>query len=304
MPDGAYVFLLLIFAVIPTLALYGLGWSALAFLLRPIFGARRAAICAVLVLFAIAIGVPLAMNRAAAARGPASAPDRIPATRIALSGNVLIGDPSMLATVLDRQSLPESDRRRRPNFDRTCGELCVLLLTTGTVRSVTTIDDEGTASTYSISSDEGCAIDPRRDLENRGVIWWKKRKACLAELPLMRRPDLSIETVGDPWLLADVYPASRVAAPRVSSMVTTLRNSDRAILMQVTEQRLAGLVIPWSFCWSLDLNDNAGACAMETTSVPKSELWTHSEILADHTNIYDPRNVPRRPDLPADTWQR
>ena len=109
--------------------------------------------------------------------------------------------------------------------------------------------------------------------------------------PNVGRPDVSIEPVGKSELIADVYPAPRLKAPRVSSKVTIVRGANGDVQLRVTEPRLIAIFTPLSFCWSLDLQDNAGLCARETSAVPNAERHSHLELLADHTTLYDARKI-------------
>lgn len=280
----------LVFAVVPTLMLYGIGLALFWLLLLPLLGKRGAMLGAAGVLLAIAIVTPFILNRGAAVEEQAHPPDQDPTGPIAISGDIFLGNPAMLASAIDRRSLPEDDYRR-PNLNVSCDELCTLLLATNSVRSVTSIDDKGFASTYVLADDSECMIDPARDLRMAGNVQWRKKYRCLVETNLVRTPDLSIETTGESHMWVGVYPASRMQAPRDSSSTVIMRGADGTILLRVTQPRLIGYLTPLSYCWSLELNYNHGLCASETNALRKSKQRTQAEIVAEHSNLIDPSSI-------------
>ena len=271
---------LLIFAGIPTIFLYAAAFVILAGACSLVLGMRRGLVVGGFLMLGLAVIPPLVANRpvmSALEMEPAG--DRRPTERLTIEGDVLVGsNPSGLAEATETDGL------------WICHEICALLLATPGIRTVTATDEDEVAS-FAVAPTADCAIDPREDFANRGVLVWKRSEDCLQRIPLVRQHDYSVELEGDPHLQGGPFPVPALENLPERAMVTTVRDGRGQILMQITQRRATKIVTPLSFCWTLDLHDNKGFCALEVSDLPDDRRLPHRLLLADFTNVPDTRSM-------------
>ena len=270
---------LLIFAVVPTAFLYVVAYAIIAGVGALVLGRRKGLLVGAFLVLGTAIGIPLAANRAVTSRLATEPPgDRRPAEPLTIEGDVLVGNPGQFRTA------------RTTDGPWLCQEICSLLLATPGVRTVT-VTDRDQAASFAVSANADCTIDPLADFRDRGVLVWENRRNCLQVIPLVRQHDYSVETEGDQSLRTGIFPVADPGALPERPMVTIVRASIGSTLIQVTQRRMSKIVTPLSFCWTLDLHDNKGFCASETSDLSDQQRLPHRLVLADLTNVPNTRAV-------------